>query len=330
MITRKDVAEYAGVSTGTVSNIINGKKSVDPKLVSKVNKAINELGYIPNHNAKSLASKNSKHIGIAIYEYENSYHWNIVRGIEEVAMKAGYLVSVFVLDNNSSFKLESICERRLSALVNLMTNEYPKSFIEILKNQKVKLINFDTSLGPNFTLDYTDAIVEIFEKVIKDGRKNIGYIWTSDEQRFNIDTRGLAYRSEIKKHGLSSDNLIYYNLDNSKMSYDIGYEGCKELLSKNKDIDTVFCTNDLTAIGAVRALKDCGYRVPEDVYVVGCDDTFIAKDYVPSITSITFDQKAQGMSMANVIINEWDPKYKEVIKPTAVFRESTNYIKNKE
>ena len=323
MVTRKEVAEYAKVSTGTVSNILNGKKNVDPKLVSKVNEAINVLGYVPNHNAKSLASKSSKHIGIAIYEYENSYHWNIVRGIEEVAMKAGYLVSVFVLDNNSNFKLESICERRLAALINLMTNEYPKSFIDILEKQNVKLINFDGRLGPLFTLDYSDAMKEIFKKLVDDGHKKIAYVWTSDEQRFNADTRGQTYKSEIKKYGLDSENLVYYNYDGNKMSYDIGYDGCKEIMSKNKDIDAIFCTNDLTAIGTIRALKDCGYRVPEDVCVVGCDDTFIAKDFVPSITSITFDQKAQGMSMANVIINEWNPEYSQVIKPTAVFREST-------
>ena len=104
MVTRADVAKRAGVSTGTVSNILNGKTTVAPELVEKVKKAISELGYVPNHNAKSLASKTSRHIGIALYEYENSYHWEIIRGIEEYATKKGYLVSEFILDNNSEYK----------------------------------------------------------------------------------------------------------------------------------------------------------------------------------------------------------------------------------
>ena len=328
MATRADVAKRAGVATGTVSNILNGKKNIAPEIVEKVKKAIDELGYVPNHNAKSLASKTNRHIGIALYEYENSYHWEVVRCIEEYATQRGYFVSIFVLDNNSKYKFDTICERRLSALINFMTNDYPRNFIEILKRQEVNLVNFDTSLGPVFTTDYSDAMTDIMKKLKADGHKRVAYVWSGDELRFNADTRGKVFKKMVKELGFDAENCpVIYNNDPQKLSYDIGYSGGRKLFEQYKDITAVFGTNDLVAIGVMRALKDIGYSVPKDVCVIGCDDTMIAQNYIPSITSMQFDKRLYGQTIAKTIIDKIEGEEAEdkehFVCAQAVFRESS-------
>lgn len=328
MVTRADVAKRAGVSTGTVSNILNGKSTVAPELVEKVKKAISELGYVPNHNAKSLASKTSRHIGIALYEYENSYHWEVIRGIEEYATKKGYLVSEFILDNNSEYKLEAICERRLNALVNFMTNEYPRNFIDILKSQGVTLVNFDSSMGPVFTIDYSSAIEDIMKKLREDGHERVAYVWSGDELRFNNDTRGKAFLKLVDELGFCKGGCpIIYNDNPQKLSYEIGYDGCRKLFEEYEGVTAVFGTNDLVAIGIMRALKDLGYSVPNDVCVVGCDDTMISRNYIPSITSIQFDKAEHGRKIAQTIIDRIETgdngEVEHVVVANAIFRESS-------
>lgn len=325
LITRDQIAKRAGVSTGTVSNILNGKQNVSEKSVEKVRRAIKELGYIPDQNARSLAGKTNRHIGIAIYEYENPYHWEIIRGIEEYAASKGYFVSEFLLDNKNLCKYDEICGRKLGALVNFMTNEYPDGFLDVLRIQNVKLINFDSSVGPVFSMDYTRSFEEIFRKLSEDGHQKVGYVWSGDELRFNADGRGKLFYELRRRYGMDlSADLVEYNYDSRLLSYDIGYRGCKNLIARHGDLTALFTTNDLVAIGAIRALKDEGKSVPEDVCVVGCDDIKVASNYIPSITSMGFDKHRFGVNIARCIIDgePTDPS-EYVVSPEAVFREST-------
>lgn len=325
MITRDQIAKKAGVSTGTVSNILNGKQNVSKKSVEKVHQAIKELGYIPDQNARSLAGKTNKHIGIAIYEYENPYHWEVIRGIEEYAASKGYFVSEFLLDNKNLYKYDEICGRKLGALVNFMTNEYPDGFLDVLRVQNVKLVNFDVSFGPVFTMDYSKAFGEIFEKLAKDGHKNVGYVWSGDEPRFNADGRGRLFYELRKQYGMNlSEDLVEYNYDPQSLSYDIGFIGCKKLMERHGEITALFTTNDLVAIGAIRALKDIGKSVPEDICVIGCDDIKVASNYIPSITSMRCDKHKFGGDIARCIIDgNRDGAIDFVVRHEAVFREST-------
>lgn len=313
------------MSTGTVSNILNGKKSVSKKSEEKVRQAIKELGYIPNQNARSLAGKINKHIGIAIYEYENPYHWEVIRGIEEYAASKGYFVSEFLLDNKNLYKYDEICGRKLGALVNFMTNEYPDGFLDVLRIQNVKLVNFDLSFGPVFSMDYSKAFGEIFAKLALDGHKKVGYVWSGDELRFNADGRGKLFYELRKQYGMDlSEDLIEYNYNPQLLSYDIGYEGCKRLMERQGDITALFTTNDLVAIGAIRALKDMGKSVPEDICVVGCDDIKAAANFIPSITSMRCDKHKFGRDIARCIIDgNSDGTIDFVVRHEAVFREST-------
>ena len=328
MFTREDVAKHANVSVGTVSNVLNNKGHVKKELEVRVKNAIRELNYHPNYSARSLASNRSRHIGIAIYETTNPYHLEIVRGIEDYALQKGYIVSIFVLDNDFESKLKMICERRVDAIINFMTNDYPYEFIDILKQQKTVMVNFNEELGPIYDFNYEPAMLKIMERMREYGHKKVGFIFSGDRLRFEADSRGRTFSRYCEKFGFETEEtLIYYNGEANQLSEEIGYCGAKTLIERNPDITAFFAANDLAAIGAIRALYEIGKRVPNDVSVVGCDDISLAKKMVPALTTIGFDKYNTGREICAEVIAQIEclRGHKITIEPSVVFRESLYY-----
>lgn len=157
--------------------------------------AITALNYVPDQNARTLVMGKSKHIGIAIYETTNPYHMELARHIESHATKKGYIVSLFMLDNNMKNKLDVIVQHRLDGIINFMTNQYPDSFIDWLAHYGAVMINFNGEVGSLFENDYTDAMNELLQKVYELGHRKIAYISNADEEGFYADSRGKAWKA---------------------------------------------------------------------------------------------------------------------------------------
>lgn len=303
VVTRKQVARLAGVSEATVSNVINNRVSVNEITSQKVIKAIKQLKYTPNQNARNLVMRRSNHIGIAIYETTNPYHLEISKHIEATAIKQGYIVSMFMLDNNMNDKLEAIRRRRFDGVVNFMTNDYPSEFIETLTASGTILINFDQKYGSIFNNDYYDATYEMLKNMQELGHTKVAYLSTQDEASFKLDSRGMAFL-DMKQHGCFSDMRIYYNSNFERASELTGYELGHQIIEDFPEVTAIACTNDLAATGLIRALADNGINVPGDVSVTGCDDISISKILVPALTTITVDKSLVGSDIANQIIDE--------------------------
>lgn len=302
-VTRTDIARAAGVSVGTVSNVLNNTAVVKEELREKVLKAIEELHYVQNYAAKGLASKNNHHIGVAIYEMANPYHLEVVRSIEEYATQYSYVVSVFMLDNNLNKKLDAVCQRQLSGLVNFMTNEYPASFLGILRKQRTTLVNFGLEYGFAVYVDYADAIKEYLNILYKYGHRRVGYLYYGDRARFFADNRGCAFYETRKELGFEErDDYILFGNNSGANSEILGYQGVKKLIGEHPEITALFCTNDMMAVGACRGLREMGLRVPEDISVIGCDDIWLTEFIAPTLSSITHDKKEMGHKIAQVII----------------------------
>ena len=303
-VTSSDIARAAGVSVGTVSNVLNNTAVVKEDLRQKVLKTVKELHYVQNYTAKSLASKNNHHIGVAVYEMSNPYHVEVVRGIEEYATQNGYIVSIFMLDNNMDKKLDAVCQRKLSGLVNFMTNEYPATFLDILRKQGTLLVNFGTEQGIRAYVDYADAIKEYCRTLYTLGHRDIGYLYYGDRPRFLADNRGRAFYEARKELGLTeNDDYILFGNNSSENSEVLGYESVKRLMRAHPEVTALFCTNDMAAVGAMRGLREMGLRVPEDVSVIGCDDIWLAEFFSPSLSSISHDKREMGRRIAKAIID---------------------------
>ena len=314
----------AGVSEGTVSNVINGKPCVKPEKRDRVWEIIHQLRYVPNQTARNLVTSRSSHIGIAIYETTNPYHMEVAKKIEETAIKRGYIVSLFMLDNNMPDKLKAISERRLDGLVNFMTNQYPDEFIEGLKERGTVLVNFDASVGSVFSYDYRAATKELLETVHRMGHRDIAYISNFDEAGFMADNRGKQFVETTA--ALSFDRVeIYYNHDFDAPSDEIGQTLAKKLLCDFPEATAVFCTNDLAAIGCMRTLAEGGELVPRDISVIGCDDINISRILYPSLTTIAVDKQQQGADIADNIIDRIEngsAPVRKMYKAKAILRES--------
>lgn len=304
MMTRKEVAIRAGVSVGTVSNVINRKKFVKPELVKRVQNAIAELNYVPDYNAKSLASKRSKHLGIALYEMSNPYHVEIIKGIESYAAEHGYIVTIFLLENEQDKKMDAICERRLEGLINFMTNDFPGTFTDILLNQNITLVNFLESNSFTIKNHYRDSMLFYMQRLQELGHKNVAYIWGFGKERFIDDDRGKVFLSEREHFGFCMDeDLIVYHTQPDVLSQDCGYDLCGKLLQKHKEVTAIFAFNDLAAMGVIRKLSELGYRCPQDISVIGCDGISLGQCFVPSISTITFDKMQCGREIAKCVID---------------------------
>lgn len=302
MVTRREVARMAGVSEGTVSNVINGKDCVCSTTRERVLRFVRELKYEPNIAARNLVTGRSAHIGIAIYETTNPYHLEVAKKIEDAASKRGYIVSFFMLDDNAPYKLQVISERRLAALINFMTNRYPEGFIEGLREKGTLLVNFDQNYGPTFREDYREATKELIEHVYRLGHRNIAYICSYDEAGFAVDGRGAQFLETTS--GLDLDRVeVYYNDDFNATSDEIGKRLAGKILREFSEVTAIFCINDLMAIGCMRTLAEAGLRVPQDISVIGCDDINVASLLYPSLTSMTPDKATMGEDIANGIID---------------------------
>ena len=324
MVTRRQVAERANVSEATVSNVINGKACVSEDKTRRVMEAITALNYVPDQNARTLVMGKSRHIGIAIYETTNPYHMELARHIESHATKKGYIVSLFMLDNNMKNKLDVIVQHRLDGIINFMTNQYPDSFIDWLAHYGAVMINFNGEVGSLFENDYTDAMNELLQKVYELGHRKIAYISNADEEGFYADSRGKAWKT-MAESGKFEKTEVFYNHDFELRSDEIGRELCHKLIRDYPDATAIFCTNDLCAMGVLCTLKDAGIRVPQDISVIGCDDIDQGKLYVPSLTTITIDKRKQGEEIAEQVIGEIEGKRSRVYKiypAHAVYRES--------
>lgn len=307
MVTRTDVARRAGVSVGTVSNVMNNKPFVKPEYVMKVKKAIEELNYIPDFTAKSLAKRKSNHIGIAVYEMTNPYHAEIIEGLEEYATEKGYIVTTFLLDDKLPQKLDAICERRLDALVNFMTNELPDNFVNILQAQNTVLVNFSRENSFLVMNDYEKAMLTFMRLLSSLGHKKVAYLSTADMLRFTADSRGRTFLSCRKELGFSEDDsLILCNSDYSLRSERIGYLLADELFERNPDVTAVFTTNDLCAFGLLKRLSEQGRYCPKDVSVIGCDNISLSGYFIPGLCTIGFDKREYGRAIAKAIIDKID------------------------
>ena len=324
MVTRREVARRAGVSEGTVSNVINGKSCVKPEKREHVLRVISELRYVPNQTARNLMTGRSYHIGIAIYETTNPYHMEIAKVIEETAVKRGYMVSLFMLDNNMPHKLRVITERRLDGLINFMTNQYPEEFMQALKEQGTVLANFDSGSGSMFVNEYRAATRELIETLYKTGHRRIAYVSNFDEAGFAADSRGQEFDASVARLPFERAE-VYYNHDFDAASDEIGRRLGKAVLVDFPDVTAVLCTNDLSAIGCIRSLVDAGKRVPYDISVAGCDNINLSRIMVPSLTTISIDKRKQGEDIANTIIDSIEsgrPPVCKTYQAEAIVRES--------
>lgn len=283
----KDIAERAGVSTATVSHVINGTRFVSDETKKKVMDVINEVGYRTNYAARSLRSKKSKTIGLIVPDISNSFFASIIEYIAKFLKEKGYYLFLANSDEDVAFEKEQILimsNRIVDGLIiapaskdhsyinQMMGADYPIVFIDRLPVG----CHRDYVLADN-TKSSFDAISAFIEK----GHKRIGIINGLEELSTTLE-RLQGYKNALAKYHIPIDPKLV-KFGDSK--FDGGYNLTRELI-RNKSITALYVGNNLMTIGAVNCLIDNNIKIPDDISVIGFDDYAWANITSPALTVI--------------------------------------------
>lgn len=303
-MTIKKIAELAGVSTATVSKILNDKdQSISDATRQRVLAIVEKEGYIPNGIAKSLRMKNTKTIGIIMPDVMNLFFSELARGAEDAAERKGYSVILCNSDNNESKEekyIQILHEKMVDGII-LTASESGKN--RVLNNIRTPIVLLDRDVETSkkvgrITVDSEKGIYDATTFLINKGCKNIGFISALNKNKISVD-RFKGYERAIIENGMVLDNNKIFL---ESFSIESGYSGVKKLLEQN-DLDGICCGNDLIAIGAIKALKEKGLNVPQDVKVIGFDDISISKYMDPPLTTVKQPIYQMGEEAVKMLVN---------------------------
>lgn len=335
-VTRKDVAKKAGVSTATVSHVINGTKYVSEELTNRVKKSIKELNYKPNLVAKSLSTKKSKQVAILVDDITNPYFTDIILGFEKEAKKRGYIVNICIGNHSPLEYFENLYSRHIDGIY-MVVNLNKVSNLKIdqmLSNNTVLVSGFhENPFGKNsstISVDYFEGMSQIFKHLVELGHKNIGYIDFSEPKIKENIIRYKSYKYYIDMYGLQyNKDYIVFGEPPYESKREQGYKYMKKMIDRNTDVTAVIVINDYMAVGALDALKESNIRVPEDISIVSIDNTIFSQIASTKLTSLHVDKKDQGkkaMCLIDRMITEKVDNIKIEMPTRLVIRESTREI----
>jgi LacI family transcriptional regulator len=287
-----EVAKRAKVSIATVSRTINGIPTVAPQLSRRVWRVIEELGYYPNTQARALVSGRSRIFGLIVSEITNPFFPEIVQGFEDMAVQHNYevlLTSTVHDSKRMALSVRRMIERRVDG-VAIVTFGMEEALLENLKSRNVPLAFID--VGPslsrisNIRIDYLHGIRQAVQHLAALRHKKIGFISGPLTLKSAV-ARQRAFLQAMKEIGLAV-SLEYLVEGNHTM--DSGIASMKRLLALPIRPTAVLCSNDMTAIGAMRESYDQGVVVPADLSIVGFDDIRFAQFVTPPLTTVRMSQ----------------------------------------
>lgn len=284
----KDVAREAGVSTATVSHVMNNTKYVTDVTREKVLRAIKECNYYANAHARTLSSGRSNIIGLLISDISNPFFPELVKSIEDAAFEHGY--NVILVNTNYDANRAADYVRRLIELkvagVALMTTELDLTLIDELARKQVPVVlhNFGTA-GEHMSdvrVDYAGGIEEAVQHLVSLGHRRIAHIAGPNRLR-SAAIRREAFLSSVARNLPRAPKPPIYEGD---FKFEGGRRAAKEILKSGKLATAVVVANDLMALGAMQEFRAAGLKIPQDISIVGFDDITFAALSEPPLTTV--------------------------------------------
>jgi len=308
-ITIKGMAKILNVSPSTISRALQNYPGIGKGTTARVQREAKRLGYYPNSIASSLRRKKTKTIGVIIPRIDRAFQSSAISGIEGVASKSGYLVTI--LQSNNSYKREKENANMLLAnqvggviacqALEMNNNEH----FTLFKKNNIPLVFFDRVCNENnfsrVIIDDISASKKAIDHLVSVGCKRIAHI--AGNQKIDIFNKRLnGYKLGLKENELRIDEkMICYTED---LNDEEGRECTNRLLKLSPRPDGIFCSNDRTAISAIQTIKKAGLKVPEDIAVVGFSNTPQSLIIEPSLTTIDDHAFDMGQAAANLLIRQ--------------------------
>jgi DNA-binding LacI/PurR family transcriptional regulator len=284
----RSVAAMAKVSIATVSRTINGSPAVSERLSKRVWQAIQQLNYFPNTHARSLVSGRSRLFGIIVENITNPFFPELIQSFEEIAVAHGY--EILVSSSNSDPAILTTCVRRMLERkvegVAVMTFGEEEPVLDRLTHHDVPMVLAEFRLQAPKTstilLDYSTGIRAAVRHLMDLGHRQIAFL-AGPRKLHSAVTRENDYRAAMLEAGLPIQKKWIVECDHTLKG---GVAGFAQLKSLAVRPTAILCSNDMTAIGVLRAAYHDGLRVPQDLSVIGLDDIDFAEFTLPPLTTI--------------------------------------------
>ncbi|MEX2784054.1 LacI family DNA-binding transcriptional regulator [Streptococcus sp. H49] len=326
MATIKDIAKMANVSIATVSRIMNGKGEASAETIKRVNNIIEELDYKPNKLAQSLSTKRSNLIAVVLPNLKNPFFGELATAIEKSAAKRGFRILLCNTNDNRDsvdYFLDMIADNfAFGAIISSL--QITADDLEGLEKKGIKTVTIDRAF---FSHPYSAININQFqgaymatEHLIEKKAEEILFISGPKDDPLSIE-RKRGYLKCLRNHQKTFQHIIY-----GDFSVESGYNLVSKLFDSVLSFDAIFASNDLMAIGAIRACKDYGKRIPEDIKIIGNDAISLGEYLEPRLTTISQERKLISDLLIEELIFLHDKNgkpQKQNIEPKIVIRETT-------
>ncbi len=314
--TLKDVAKIAKVSQATVSRVLNDNPSVDVVLRDRVHQAVRALAYQPNRAARRLRAQSSNVIGLIISDIQNPYFISIIRGIEDAAYAQN--MSIILCNSDEDIKKQAMYlnvmqAEQVAGLIFVPTLGTKGSALKSLMDAGVALTALDRTLEDiaidTVKVDNVRGAYDAVKHMLDLGYRRIGIIIASNE----ITTGRERYQGYVKAlddAGIALDAMLVKNGDSRTES---GYRMTRELINSSLPPEAIFAGNNMVTLGTLRALREAGKRIPEDIALIGFDDMPWSGDLCPPLTAVSQPTYELGQEAVALLL-------RRIAQPTAPAR----------
>ncbi len=332
MATIKDIAHEAGVSTATVSRVLNTPTLVSLERRKLVERVISEHNYSSNALARELVTKNTNLIGLLVTDITNTFVPAVMDSFSKELEKYNYNMFVCITGADPSREqhfIDIMRQKRVEGIVLIgnrpISSPNNAGLSKLAKHMPVLKIGYtDIDRLMSVRTDEELGTYKAVEYLIKLGHKRIAFLNGSE----NVDTyycKKIGYEKAMRDYNLEPQEKYYIKVD-SYLSGSGGYNGAMQLMSLNEKPTAIFTAGDQIAFGVYNAVQSCGYRIPDDISVVGFSGSYMSEMIYPSLTTVAQYALETGIEAARQMVKklrkEGDVQQNIVFTPELILRKS--------
>lgn len=327
-VSIKDIAKAASVSHSTVSRALSGSPLVKDETKALIKRIADEMGYSPHALARSLVTRRTQTVGVVVTTIADPFVSEIVRGLEETSQNHGY--TIVLCNSNAEPRRElaavkALREKRVDGII-ITASRIGDLYMPLLEDFGVPIVLINSQQTGKYVYsigtDDRKGGMLATEHLLSLGHTRIGYIASPNNVSSSL-ARLEGYRAALEARGLRFDPVLVADGDGGPAA---GAEAATKLAGHSDRPTALFCYNDLTAIGAIRALDDMGLDVPGDISVVGYDDIPLVEYLNPPLTTIKqrkYDMGCMAMDMLLSLLGGAQDVQDIAIEPILIHRKST-------
>ncbi|MFN2323826.1 MAG: LacI family DNA-binding transcriptional regulator [Trueperaceae bacterium] len=329
-VTIADVAKRAGVSIGTVSRVLNNVENTGADVRLRVRGAVEALGYVPNHAARSLKRRLTMQIALVVPDLTNPVYAQMAVGVQREAAAAGYHLTLVSSGGDwaeERLALQSVEERQVDGAIVCSLTVTPSLVRAVAAHARSVCVIGGLPLDcpvDNVRLDSVRGAELAVEHLVATGRRRIAFV-NGTSGTVPHDVRDHGYRQALARAGIAYDERWVARGDFTMAG---GYEAVDRLLTTQVAFDALFCANDAMALGAMRRLQESRVSVPRQVAVVGMDDIEAARMSTPTLTTVSLLARERGRIACELLLRRLsggavgEPE-KITVLPKLITRESS-------